>query len=97
MTSILQSKMEWVEVTGNGETTHQAIEQAFKEMRKKIASQFKQPIVSMRTEDVVLIDTTKEERKEAFLFFFMKRKRVSWNIRVKIKLKIDYVLIEGGE
>ncbi|WP_028273445.1 DUF4312 family protein [Atopococcus tabaci] len=97
MSSHLKTDIQWVEVSGKGETKHQAIEQAFKEMRKKVGAEFSKPVVAIRTDDVVLTQVVKEEREEAFLFFFMKRIRETWNIQAKIKLSIDYVDFDGSE
>lgn len=89
--SILSNTTEWIEVSQKGDTIDQAMENAFKEMRREVGKTFNKPIVSVRTEDVVLIDYFKEQKTEAFLFFFSKRKKVSWNIKLKIKLVIDYI------
>lgn len=93
MSSNLKTEIKWVEVSGKGETQHQAIENAFKEMRKRVGAEFTKPVVSIHTEDVVVLEAEKEEKEEAFLFFFMKRMREYWSMKVKIKLKIDYVEI----
>lgn len=92
--SILRSTTRWVESSGEGENIKHAMESAFKEMRKTIGTTFDKPIISMRTEDVVLINSSKEDRTEAFFFFFSKRQKVIWNIQVKIKLAIDYIEFE---
>lgn len=92
--NILYSESKWIEVSGKGGTFKDAIENAFKEMRKSLSVHFDEPIVSMRTEDVVLMDSSKEERNEAFLFFFMKRKKKTWHIRVNINITIDCIKFE---
>lgn len=94
MSSNLKTEYKWIEVSGKGEMKDKAIEEAFKKMRKQVGKDFTEPIVAIRTADVLLTEVKKNEKEEAFLIFFMKRKRITWNITVKIKIEIDYVDFE---
>lgn len=97
MNSNLITETKWIEVSGKGETQDKAIEDAFKEMRKKVGTDFKKPIIAIRTSDVILAEVKKYEKEEAFFIFFMKRKRITWDIAVKIKIEIDFVDLKRSD
>ena len=96
MSNHLKVKDIWVSTSGKGETQTEAIEAAFKEMRKNLGTQITEPVVAIRTNDVKLTNVVKEERQEAFLFFFMKRTRETWHVDAEINLEIDYIDFEGS-
>lgn len=95
--SYLQQKIIEIKCKGSGETQHQAVEASFKAMRDKLTKEFQWPIVSLQTVDYLVNQQKTTERDEAFLYFFMKRKRVNIELDVTIKVQIDYVNIEGGK
>lgn len=94
--SYLSQQILEIDCRGNGETQHQAVEESFKDMREKLTKQFQWPIISLQTIDYIVKDIQKTEREEAFLYLFMKRTRIYFEIEVTIKVQIDYVNIEGG-
>lgn len=94
--SYLQHETLNINVKGKGDTQHQAVEATFKELRKTLGVEFQWPIVSMRTVDYIVNNIQKTEKNEAYLYVFMKRTRISYEIDVTIKVEVDYVNIEGG-
>lgn len=86
-----------IKVKGSGETQHQAVEATFKEMRQQVSKDFEWPIVALQTVNYIVNDMKKTEKSEAFLFVFMKRQRVQYELDVTIVVDIDYVQIEGGK
>lgn len=84
-------------VKASGETHEQAVEKTFKEMRQQLTKQFQYPIIALQTKDYIVNDFKKTEKEEAYLFVFMKRQRVQYDLDVTIVVDIDYVQIEGGK
>lgn len=84
-------------IKGNGETEEKAVEETFKYLRQEIAEKFKKPIIAIRTVDYIVNNINKEETEEAYLYVFMKRKRINYDIEVTIEVEIDYVDLEGGK
>lgn len=95
--SHMRKKQLHINVKGSGETEHQAVEATFKEMRQQVSKEFDRPIISLQTVDYIVNDLKKTEKSEAFLFVFMKRQRVQYELDVTIVVDIDYVQIEGGK
>lgn len=86
-----------LDLKGKGDTQQKAVEDTFKNMRQELGATFEHPIISLRTVDYIVNKVDKTEKEEAYLFIFMKRKVVLWEIDVTIKVEVEYVNIEGGK
>jgi len=84
-------------ITGGGETETKAVEETFKHLRQEIAEKFEKPIIAIRTVDYIVNNVKREETEEAYLYVFMKRKKVQYNIEATIQVEIDYVNLKGGK
>lgn len=85
-----------VECAGNGENVQDAVENAFQQMRISVKSEFEKPIISINTEKIECLEFKSLEKEEAFLHFFLKRKKEIYNVNLRIYLEIKYLNI-GGE
>lgn len=86
------SKLE-IECEGTGETIEKAIESAFSDMRRKLVEKVKFPIITIKTEEVYLIDKKTNSKTEAFLFFFAKRENLEEYLKLKVVVTISYLKI----
>jgi len=94
--SSLKTEILSFDVKGSGDTQSEAVEETFKNLRETIGEQFQKPVISIRTVDYIINDVEKSEKEEAYLYIFMKRKRIHYDFNVTIKVEIDFVEIKGG-
>lgn len=93
MSSILEKKSLEVICEGRDEDIKKAVENCFVDMRKKVSSEISDPIISLSTKDVYLLEKSIEKKEEAFLYVFSKRVREINYLKLKITLDISYIKI----
>lgn len=93
MNSCLKEKILSIRCEGSDEEEVLAIEKAFSDMRSKIRKIINKPIITIKTEDVYLVEKDEIIKNEAFLYFFLKRKRIIVKYILEIKLKVNYLEI----
>lgn len=91
----LVSKELIIECSGTGETTQLAVEKAFVEMRRNVLEQIKDPIVSLDTNRVEVLDLQEHSKTEAYLGVFFKRENKSYTIQLKVYINVKYLSLEG--
>ncbi|MDR1794798.1 MAG: DUF4312 family protein [Erysipelotrichaceae bacterium] len=93
--NLLVDKSEVFECTGIGETYKEAVENAFTHMRNQASRQITDPIISLSTDKVECLHYEEKECEEAFLYFFLKRKRVKIELVLKVYLTIKVLKKKG--
>lgn len=89
--NILEFNKLEIECEGKGETIDRAIENAFSDMRKKLVEIVKFPIITIKTDEVYLVDKKTNSKTEAFLFFFAKREILEEYLKLKVVVTISYL------
>ncbi|MGY3776368.1 DUF4312 family protein [Helcococcus sueciensis] len=82
-----------LECLGTADNINKAVEEAFKDMRKKIMEKIPYPIITISTENVFLVDKKVNKTEEAFLYFFSKRIREEISLKLRVKINISYLKI----
>ncbi|MFL8888769.1 DUF4312 family protein [Helcococcus kunzii] len=91
--SVLVKNTLEIECSGVGESISYAVENAFKDMRKKLMEKIPYPIITISTEEVYLVNKRINKIEEAFLYFFSKRIREEISITLKVLINISYLKI----
>lgn len=84
-----------VECNGIGETKQLAVEKAFSEMRMQVVDLVKEPIISLDTDKVEILDLETINKTEAYLGFFFKREKLSYSIKLRVYINVRYLTLEG--
>lgn len=96
MNNILVKEELVIECSGSGEDTHKAVENALGDMRSKLVTKIKHPIITLTTDRIELIERNDDVRHEAFMFFFSKRERRTINLKLKCNITVNYLNLERG-
>ena len=84
-----------IDCIGVGETKQQAVEQAFVHMRSEVLAKIEDPIISLETNRVEIIDCKQESKQEAYLGVLFKRTREKYSITLKVFIEVRYLSLEG--
>lgn len=82
--------------TGQGESVNKSVEDALNNMRSQIVQQISQPIITLTTERIELVERNDDVKKEAFLYFFSKRERKTINLKLRCFISVSYLDLERG-
>lgn len=78
-------------IYGTGDTKKEVIENGFKKLQSDVFKRIDHPIIHMIPKAVYLKEEHTEEKEEAFLYFFMKRKKKTYEITMDIEVVIKYI------
>lgn len=90
----LITKILTVDVSGSGETSAQALESAFKDLRVQASKQITGSIISMNAQEVHVTSKETKSKTEKFLYLLFPREILSWVLHLKITVEIKYINIE---
>ena len=83
-----------IQVSGSGDTSAQALENAFKDLRVQASKLVQGSIISMNAESVSVVSKEKKAKTEKFLYLFFPRESITWVLHLNITVEVKYINIE---
>jgi len=78
---------------GNGKTKKEAVNAAFTKLKDKISTSTDYPIIHMFPNEVHILELNEVDTTEAYMFFFMKRTKKSFQVKLEVEVVIKYIEI----
>lgn len=91
MNNALLERRDVFEVKGKGSSKQEAVEKAFLQLREQVVSRIDVPIVHMIPNQVEVVSFHEVEQTEAFLYFFLKRKKKEVMVTMNVEVLIKYI------
>lgn len=76
---------------GKGKSKKVAVESAFSKLRDQVYKTMDYPILHMIPNEVQILEVDVVDTTEAFMFFFMKRIRQSFKVKLNVEVVIKYI------
>lgn len=92
--NVLIQKNVTTRVRGSGSSLNDAVDGAFAELRKNISQLYNVPIITMSASEVKILDEKISEKEEAFLYFFSKRVKKTYELELEITVSISFIDFE---
>lgn len=78
-------------ISSKAKSKEEAISKIFSMLKGAVYNEIKKPIVHMNTENICIESIDENKYTEKFLFLFMPREKIEYNVTLNINVLIKYV------
>lgn len=86
---------ETVRVSGRGDTKAKAFADALNHVQGKVLKSSPRILLRIEPQDVQVVQARVKVKKEAFLFFFLRRERQMFSIELDVSVNVTAINLEG--